>query len=327
MSRRNFRARTCTYFRSRTAGLLRKSREALANGGAQLQRRSLGRVLGLVGWVELFVAWRADDGFKPYGAVGGFAVLDVLSECTEKAGYAFRVQSCGPNCQYPFSHQDLEVTSTASQNTVVEEIDTWTLRVVTSPAPGDAELVRRLGKRFAYVTRVFARLRSHGVVVWRSERTARKDLGELLALQVERAQIAARGVLRSIPGRWKHRRDRRKSSALIASLWLKLATLDQHKRQWDESRYLFDTSESSTGYGLLFRSEYADEVNSVSGLDVGNLREAVSQMTARADTWGVIFATGGGAVFGGVIGALIAGLFTVLARGVPNLNSVFKCPR
>jgi hypothetical protein len=121
--------------------------------------------------------------------------------------------------------------------------------------------------------------------------------------------------------RWRQRGNRKKVADLLARLWLEVATLEYNKREWDEAKYLFDSSADRSGLGGLFRSEYPDQVNSVNGLDVSYLRESTAQMTARADNRGVISANTRSALVGAVIGALIGGAFLVvdnLSGDVPD---------
>ncbi|GAB3404645.1 hypothetical protein GCM10027515_16910 [Schumannella luteola] len=263
--------------------------------------------------VVLFIGWTSTAP-SPFGSAAGLSVLEVLRDAIREAGYSLRSQPCGPSCNYPFAHQDLLVDSASTHSEVrLEELDRWTTRIKTPIAGDRLSLASNLVSEFSYLGNVFAHLRSNGQVVRQSERAARKDLGDLLRLQYERAAITAMDPLRSIPERWRKRSNSSATARLIAGLWLRLASLDQNKRNWDADRYRYDQSGTEGDARLLFRSEFPDEVNGIETLDIDSLQASLVQMSAQADSRSLAWATAVGALAGGVLGAALGAVFGAIS--------------
>lgn len=257
--------------------------------------------------VELIVLWSNEDEKKRFGYFGGFAVLDVLEKATDAAGYGLHVQPCGSSCSYPFAHRDLLVSANGNASeATLEEIDEWTAKIVCPSTAEPLRLVRSLSIQFSFCVHIFASMRSHGASVWQTERLARRDLGKLLRLQYESADLRAQPILRSLKSRWKSRSIARDTARLTAGLWLCLATLEENQRGWTEDKYIYEANAARNGFGLVFGVEYPQEVNSVRSLEVSSLRAAVQQMSARADTRLVVLATAGGALAGALVGGLVS---------------------
>jgi hypothetical protein len=264
-----------------------------------------------VSWdgVELVVLWDHASSARPTGHYGGFIALDVLDEAAKTLHLRTMRQACGPYCDYPFSHQDLLIAPDAdASKLLLTEQGRWTLRVDCPAEPDVLELVRRLSVAFSQTVHTFALFRSFGASVSRTEGRARRDLTELLRHQYEIANTAAKPLFKSIPSRWKNRQLRRQMARLIATLWLRLATLEETHRHWSEGKFVYETSTQQQGLGLIFRTEYPQSLNSVDSVELNNLRSTVEQLTIRADTRVIAFAT----VAGALAGALVGGLASVI---------------
>lgn len=263
----------------------------------------------IVAWdgVELLVTWTPASTGNATGYYGGFAAIDVLRDALEKAGVKAVPQPCGPHCEYPFAHTNLLLSQ-------AENVDDLSLTahkpgsvVATIPTQSDdITMTRFLARRLGFTIRTFARMRGFGATVIATENRARKEVADLLMLQYEMANVSAQPFFKSISLRIEKSDVPKKMSRLIAGLWLRLATLEQNRRKWGEVRHIYETSTAASGFDLLFGVEYPQEVNSVEGIEVDNLRSAVEQMTVRADSRGVIVATITGAIAGGAIAGIVA---------------------
>lgn len=265
-----------------------------------------------VAWdgVLLVVLWRHEEPGKP-GALGGKIVIDILREIVRKTGQRLWIQPCGPSCNYPFAHRDILVLplDSSSSDPTFEKTGQWQVSVNLIGETDDAQA--SVAKLFAQLSRTatrYAELRSDGRAIEETEKSARKDLRELLKLYNRRAEAGSPWSIKSWPDRWRMRGWRRQAARLITRLWISLATLESRRHNWNTAKYYYEGAGREDSSIIVFEPEYEDQVNAVDSIEVESIDSSVKYAASRLDTGSVVSATAAGAVAGAVIGALVAAL-------------------
>ena len=262
-----------------------------------------------VAWngVLLTVLWEHKSSRYPYGQAGGLVVLSILKDAAEKAGTYAKALSCGSNCGYPFAHSDLHIVVSSSTNRTRLSPEKGVVLLAEVPGAGSAEEVAaNLLDDVAFSARMYATMRSHGRVILAAEDRARASAADLLQLQYSNAVAASLPLHQRLVYAIKNRGSGRRSSGFIASILFMLATMEENKREWVNAKLVFDQNSKAESYDLLFKREYPQEVNLITSLDTSGLRAAVSQTSLRINNRIIALATAGGAVAGGVLGAIAA---------------------
>jgi len=268
-----------------------------------------------VAWdgVQILVMWeRPAKGFS--NTYGGIAAIQILEEAVKSLGLELFIEPCGPNCDFPFSHRDLLVMEAEEvPDREFHLVDETTVSVFVPAAKDPLVILRGLSARLSFSGRLFARMRRYGVAVTHTEGEARSELADLLKLHYEGAEARSKGFWKSIPDWFRAPARSTKASRLTGALWLRLATIETNRRGWSIARQQYDAAAPRDGRGLIFGYEYPQEIERVTGVDVEDLRSAVSGMTARADSRSVAAATVSGAIGGGLVGAIVT-LVAALVR-------------
>lgn len=276
--------------------------------------------------ILLVVLWR-NEGERPYGILGGSAVVKLLKEIAKKSGKDTYVQACSPNCSYQFAHRDIQVISNAEPTSVSHtfiETAEWSasLELDQNPAPGVAAF--EVFKEIRPISRTFAQLRSNGKTISDIEKAARDDLRELLKLYHSTTITGSSCNPKSWKAKWEARGWRRNARRLIARLWLALSALESRRHDWINTRHAYDRMAARQGLDLIFRLEYEEEVNYISAVEVSSIESAVEYAAGRLDTQSVVVATAAGAISGAIIGAIVAGL--IHFAGSPATSSPSNTP-
>jgi len=294
----------------------------------------------LVVWdgIVLVVLWKL-EGERPYGILGGAAVIRLLEEIAEKSGKSVYIQPCSPSCNYPFAHRDIQVISPGEQESpeqeaCLKETDRWRVVLELGSKPRTPyDTASAVYSEVAFVSRWFARMRSDGKAMSEVERAARRDLRELLNIYHARTLVAPLSNPKSWKDRWKQRGWRSNSKRLVARLWLALSALESRRHDWANSMFAYDKTASRQGRGLIFHSEYEDQVNYVAAMDVSSIESSVEYAASHLDTRSVVVATAAGAIAGAIIGAMVAGIIqlanspTTSSPNVTPTTSAHSAPR
>lgn len=287
-----------------------------------------------VAWdgILLVVLWRP-EGDNPYGSGGGLAVIKLLEDVAEKAGSSLHVEPCGPNCNYPFVHRDILLARVAGDDRTddrrpaFEESGRWlsTLAVHDEPkSPYSAAAL--IFSQVRMVSYHYANLRSDGRAISETEKTARLDLRNLLAIYHDAAALGHIANPKSWKARWKQRGRKRQIERLIARLWLSLSAMESRRHDWNNSKLRYDKAASIQGLDQIYRHEYQDEINNVSALEVRSIEASVNYASSHVNNQSVVAATAIGAVAGAIIGALTAGLIQLAANPTPPNPAVAPAP-
>jgi hypothetical protein len=272
--------------------------------------------------ILLVVMWRY-DGNGSYGTLGGTAIIKLLMEVAQKSGKAVYVQPCGPNCDYPFAHRDIRVVSTNEaedgQQPTFKETGRLLVTLELSSEPATPyEAASKVHSEVFLVSRWYARMRSDGEAIHDIEEAARGDLRDLLKIYHTATLFGPLVYPSSWKARWRLRGWRRNARRLIARLWLALSALESRRHDWANSKFTYEKVASRQGRGLIFRTEYEDEVNYVSAMDVSRIESSVEYAASHLDTRSVAVATTAGAIAGAIVGALVGGLIQLrTARPLP----------
>ncbi len=277
--------------------------------------------------IALVVIWKLEDIWKTNGDFdqldidkvsynltpsGGLLVQTVLKDAAEKCGYELTTTPCSPNCGYTFAHTGLFVRTVDyehyGQNAIFEKKSEESFARVCLPVIDDspADAAEELQREVGFITRIFAEMRSEGRTAVAAGRLIQYDVRKLLRLNYQRADISARPFYRTFKSRWSTRRWQQQTRRLMARMWLTLATLDEARQDWAYLKYLYDNAAEDGNKGAVFDSEYINEINSTSAIDVSEARSALDRITNTLDTKAVVLATSAGAIFGALIGALAA---------------------
>jgi hypothetical protein len=272
----------------------------------------------------VLILWRHPTGRDPFGAAGGLAALRILEEALEGLEGRLLSQACGPNCDYPFAHNDVVLSPDPSLKGLAYRAGRrpWTVECAYSSGIQEPEdVLHACYDDLRWTAHSFGVLRAEGRALADVSTRAREALTSLLGLHYRRSHATAgphmlnvwrKAARQGIRDRWNMRGWRKKSSRLIATLWLLLSTIEAKRYDWHTARFVYDDNKDEGGE-LVFAIEYGQEVNAVEGVDVSGLRAATEQASARLDNHAIAIATLCGAVAGGVVGgaaSLAAALLT-----------------
>lgn len=272
-----------------------------------------------VSWdgMQFVVAWELSPEVDAHGFYGGFIALDVLRDAAKDAGVRLETPPCGPGCSYPFAHRDLAINiDTAFDVLHVRETGTRVLfaSVKGEPASPVFTVLMSIASSLRLSIHTFATMRGHGEAVWMTESAARRDITKILKLQYERAARVSVGKRKRIASYWKARHAKGQSRLLVASIWLYFATLEENQAAWRDARAEYLNASTRNGVGAIFGVEYPRSVLRVEQVDLHSLRSAITYVSERADSSGVIKATLAGGI-AGLVGSVAVGILTVLTAG------------
>lgn len=261
-----------------------------------------------VAWdgVTAIVTWTQPNQRIPMA--GGHVVEEILRSALQGLGCDLYVQACSPGCDNLFTHtimhvlvdpevDDLECTTRTNMEADV------TVGVVDD----DEDLLMELWFGLNMSFNSFAEMKNLGRRSIDLENSARKTLAHLLAHYYEHATADAQKGWKRTRALWSQRGWRREASQLMAGLWLTLSNIEVVRRQWEEAHRSFARQTGSQGLAVIFDVDYREDAEVVASLDVSHLEVNVQQIGTRLDSRSLSWATGLGAIAGGVAG-LLAGL-------------------
>jgi len=258
-----------------------------------------------VAWdgVSAIVTWIQPDERVPMA--GGHVVEGILRSALRRLGCDLYVQACSPWCDNLFTHTvmhvlvDPEVDELECTVRTALEVD-----VTVGLADNDEELLMELWFGLNRSLESFAEMKNLGRRSVDLEDSARDTLSHLLKHYYEHATAGAQQGWKRMRALWSQRGWRREARQLMASLWLTLSSIESVHREWEEVHRSFISATESRGLVVLFDVDYREDAETVASLDVSHLEVNVQQIGTRLDNRSLAWATGLGAIAGGVAGLL-----------------------
>ncbi|MBB6564755.1 hypothetical protein HPO96_19605 [Kribbella sandramycini] len=262
----------------------------------------------LVAWdgISLAVQWRQDK-LSPTGS-GGHVVFDVLKDVAAEAGYTAENIACTASCLHEFVHAEL-VTVADSPPDQLRTIGRTTIGPVCilpfSMQGTDLENLQRIERMVSYSLNYYARGRNREDAIHFLEQRARDDAAEVLYLSYERAARRRWPNPAVLLDLWRLRGSRFRTRKLLAGLWLALALVDSHRRNWAEADEFLAETIADNGLELLADSLEIDR--GVKDLDLSIVRSTIERTATHLESRLVVLAT-----FAGAVAALAGAGLTVL---------------
>lgn len=259
------------------------------------------------------VLWHA-PGAKRLPLSGGHVVADILNNALEKLGYRLYIQGCNPGCTHKFSHTDMRFSQDLEDDEEVEYVGGKHFAEVKARVPSMEveDLAHYVFYDLHGTVRDFMELKNFGRRILELEADGRTKLSSLMRINYTRANLPAESFVDRLKTRWGMRGWLRKSRFLIARVWLTLSNIELLRREWETSRFDFESSADERGKRKLFEQDYADEVDRVQSLDPELMRSGVQEMAERLDSRALLRVTAtaaiAGAIAGGVVGVVANGL-------------------
>jgi hypothetical protein len=255
--------------------------------------------------VTAIVLWSQKSASTPMS--GGHVIADILNEALAKTGAKLHIQACRPSCDNIFFHVDLRVLLTnvdKARNTKVVSQQGFDVRVETPQLPGRFGLIRALGYGLGLHARDFGEVKSLGRRIIDMEAATRGQMDHLLQHYYDYSKLWSIPIIRRLKARWKMIGWRREARHLIAGLWLSMSNIEMLSRQWNDVREEFEEGLNDNNLQVIFSRDYLKEKSKIESIDLGHFEATIDQVAARFDNRAVILATVGGALSGGLAGAL-----------------------
>jgi hypothetical protein len=248
------------------------------------------------------------------GDSGGRVVLHVLKEAADKAGAAAVSEPCGPNCSYPFAHAKLSLRSSekSSSDLTFSGTGASAVDVFISGMSGIEDALTKLFAQVSFAGWCFASMRSESRTMQEIDEFARNDLTTLLSIYY--GSVTRKFSFRRQDFRrwWSQRKWASTANKLIARLWLAVATIEGRRLDWTNVKFVYDGFATRTGVGVVFESEYAQDVNVINHIDISGIKSAIDHASSRLDTKSLAFATTVAAVVGALVGVIVGAIITSL---------------
>ncbi|MGD9712759.1 MAG: hypothetical protein AB7V46_11900 [Thermomicrobiales bacterium] len=255
------------------------------------------------------VAWRVprDDLLATFE---GDEAKEILGEALDRLNLQLYLQGCNPDCEHKFAHTTVRFAPQAKGVDGLSYSDSENPFEVEARAPEmeDEALVDWLFTDLLVPIRSFAILKNLGRRILESELDSRARLSELMQFSFRRVQVRTAPPMERIRLHWHERGSLREARLLIARVWLMLANIEAHRRNWAGQRFQFERASTERGLRMLFERDYADEVDRVDSLDLVPIRSAVEEVAERLDSRALLQVTAVAAVAGAIAGGLIGGL-------------------
>jgi hypothetical protein len=258
--------------------------------------------------VTILVSWKA-PAEKRVPLSGGHIVSAILAEALEGLGLLLYVQGCSPECQHEFTHTAIRFVKDGVVKGKPEYVAGKRAQEVDVRYPLDVALPQvTVFRDLSSLAEEFAHLKNLGRRILEIENDGRDALAQLMVIDLGRAEIAVMPLRSRVGQLWKARGWRRESRRLIARVWASLGNIESLRRQWDQSRFTFDSGAEERGRERLFLLDYADEVDGVSSFNPDLMRAAVGEAGTRLDNHALLLVTGLGAIAGAIAGGVVGGL-------------------
>lgn len=262
--------------------------------------------------ITVMVTWQAPTG-KQVPRSGGHVVSEILRQAAEGLDLVLYVQACSPVCRHEFTHTSLRfVESPDPPKKISYKESRWRTEVEIPYPAGVDDAQERVFDNLSGIAEQFTIFKNLGRRILEIEDDGRNALAILMAIDLDRAQMAQLSLWPRLKARWASKGWRRLSRELVSRVWAALANIERLHRQWDQIRFRFDDLAKEGDRELLFVGDYADEVDRVSSFDPDLMRSAVQEIGTRLDNRALLLVTGvglvAGAIAGGVVGGITGGL-------------------
>jgi hypothetical protein len=250
------------------------------------------------------VGWDQPSGEEWTTQAGGHVVADVFREAARTIGCELYVQGCDPRCTHMFAHTDLRITEVEAATEMSFEAVRWgRVHVQAPPAGGTEEVVYQVYREIRLSVARFTDMKNTARRMQEVEFLVRGLAGELMQLQLERADARLLGLFKRWRRTWELRSWRSQSRSLLARLWLGLATLESLKRTWSDERVVFE-DETTNARTVLFDLDQKNDAAAVQSLDLSLVGSAVQEAAGRLDAGALTLATASAGFFG-ILGIIV----------------------
>ncbi|MER7542042.1 hypothetical protein ABTW95_03445 [Spirillospora sp. NPDC127506] len=259
--------------------------------------------------IVLVVLWDQNTEIEPLS--GGHIVARILEDAVEALGDSLYEQACSPACKNIFLHTSMllsyDVDELMEEDILVTKQANEGVVEVTLPnfvAESEFETVDWLHSNLDGIGRHFGQVKNYARRLMDIESAIDKEVVHLLQHYYSHARLMDLPMRKSYRLRWKGRRWRRHARYVLAGIWLSLANIEAMKRQWGDAYRDYQGYMDDCGVNLIFAGDVHDDVEVVSALDMEYAASAIRQVSTTLDNRLNAIAAGGGAIAGGVAGAL-----------------------
>ncbi|MFI0015112.1 hypothetical protein [Streptomyces griseus] len=260
-----------------------------------------------VAWdgVSLIVLWSHQSESIPLS--GGQVVLQILREVTESIGMDVYNQSCSPACTNVFMHANLVINQTEGEDVFeLEAVERLVVNVYVSDIHDSEDLLLTLFYRFHQAVFHFSRQKNLGRRIIDLEAAAWTRASHLLSHYAAHVDASAAPAKKRIKMRWQNRGWRREVRSLSAQTWVCMTGIEVMLRRWRGAQNDFLGEAVEQDSMSVFLADYRDEVKVIEHIDLSRLENISGQVESRLDNRLVSLATAGGAISGGITGALVS---------------------
>ncbi|RMI07112.1 hypothetical protein [Cellulomonas triticagri] len=272
-----------------------------------------------VAWdgITLIALWERQPGSEVPPRSGGHVVVDIIRDASRRADFDVFVQACSLGCTNMFAHRVIRVTQypdDESSDVVMYQDRGFPVVQAHLHREGvQEEVLRALFRDLARLGYAFAQYKNAGLRVRAMEDRARSLVEQLLALDYQKIYASSmprreriRSALRA--GRHTPRFTRASSGSkrLISMIWLAMANIEAHRRDWLVWRRRLDDAATTRGRDSIHDIDRKDDDLVVENIDIAFLRAAVEQRSGRIDNREIVLVTFASAVVAAAVALLTA---------------------
>ncbi|WP_137233627.1 hypothetical protein [Streptomyces sp. BPSDS2] len=260
-----------------------------------------------VAWdgVSLLVLWSHQSELIPLS--GGQVILQILQEVTESIGMGVYNQSCSPSCTNVFMHANLVIQQVDREDVfLLKAVERLVVNVYVSEVYDSEDLLLTLYYRFHQAIFHFSRQKNLGRRIIDLEAAAWTRASHLLSHYAAHVDASATPAKKRIKMRWQNRGWRREVRSLSAQTWVCMTGIEVMLRRWRGAQNDFLGEAAEQDSMPVFLVDYQDEVKVIEHIDLSRLENISGQVESRLDNRLVSLATAGGAISGGITGALVS---------------------
>ncbi|WP_327343555.1 hypothetical protein [Streptomyces europaeiscabiei] len=260
-----------------------------------------------VAWdgVVVMILWRHEKDAIPRS--GGQVVMQVLEEVCEKANLGAFNQACSPACTNVFMHSDLIVRQREElDGCEVEGAERTTVDVGVPANDNPEDVLIDLFFAFGRTSFYFARQKNLGRRIIDLESVAWGRTSHLLRHYSTHVEASASPIKKRIRMRWGNRGWRSEVRSLSAQTWVCMTGIEVMLRKWSELKNDFIDDAKEMSCLSIYETDYSDEVKIIESIDLSRLESVSTQVESRLDNRLISLATAGGAISGGITGALVS---------------------
>lgn len=260
-----------------------------------------------VAWdgVVVMILWRHKK--KDLPRSGGQIVLQLLEEVCKTVSLGVLNQACSPACSNVFMHSDLIVNQVEELDEArVLDADRTTVEIATPFNEQPEDVLIDLFFAFGRPSLYFARQKNLGRRIIDLETEAWGRASHLISHYAAHAQASALPIKDRIVARWRNRGWRSEVRSLSAQTWVCMTGIELMLRKWKELKNDFSDAATEHSCMPVYETDYTDDVAIIESIDLSRLESMSTQVESRLDNRLISIATAGGAISGGITGALVS---------------------